>query len=247
MELQTMKKASIWRRVAAFYVDAIIISLVVSALLFSNFTTFTENPERLFSFFNAMMFASIVGICIKDIINGVSLGKWIFSIQVRDSNDPTSKPSIIRLVCRNLLTIAWPVEVIALLVSKNKRKIGDAWTKTDVYSVTDRIKILRIIITAVLMIVLFITFTLFTTMNVIKNDTSYEQAINSIEQNSEIQILTGGITGYGIFPIGSVSTTDGNGEAEFTVTVKGKQKNLKVYVYLEKEPKSDWKVKEISY
>ena len=64
----------------------------------------------------------------KDIINGQSIGKRIMRIRVVDLNG--KKPSLFKLVIRNITIFIWPVE--ALLVLLDKQRLGDRLAKTKV-------------------------------------------------------------------------------------------------------------------
>lgn len=44
---------------------------------------------------------------------------------------------------------------------------------------------------------------------------------------------------------GSIKTSNGYGEADFTISVDGKEKDVEVFIRLEQEPLRKWKVVEI--
>jgi hypothetical protein len=71
--------------------------------------------------------------------------------------------------------------------------------------------------------------------------------VQYIEKQNEITTTVGEIQGFGNFPIGSVSYTNGYGTSDLSIKVKGKQKTIVVSIYLEKSPGSDWVVKDIKY
>ena len=56
----------------------------------------------------------------KESINGISAGKWIMGIMVRDENKQNEIPSFGRLLLRNLFFIVWPVEFIVLAANDQK-------------------------------------------------------------------------------------------------------------------------------
>ena len=77
-----------------------------------------------------------------------------------------------------------------------------------------------------------------------KSSDAYKTAITAIESKAEIKAETGGITGYGFMPSGSIQTTNGSGHAELTITVKGAKKDVDVYVALTKQNDS-WQMQEM--
>lgn len=81
----------------------------------------------------------------------------------------------------------------------------------------------------------------------IKNNDAYRAAIAEIEQTQAIIDKTGGITGYGALPAGHIQTKNGEGKATFTISVKGKEKNISVKAHLSKSPDSDWSVHKLKY
>ena len=81
---------------------------------------------------------------------------------------------------------------------------------------------------------------------IMKNSGAYKTAIYSIEQNQEIIDETGGITGYGRMPKGSINISNGHGEAQLEIKVLGNEKDVKVEVSLVKEPNSEWGIIEMN-
>jgi len=119
-------KAGFEKRFGAFFMDQVIISMLLAIIFLpleivrGHTTTY---PLTMLTFFIAH--------CLKDIMNGASIGKRLLKLEVRCTDNPNFTPSWDKLIIRNLLTIIWPLEFIVLLVSK--RKIGDRLAKTDVY------------------------------------------------------------------------------------------------------------------
>ena len=69
---------------------------------------------------------------LKDAIKGISIGKWIMGIMVRDAVNVDNIPSIGRLFLRNLLVIIWPIEFFILATNDEKKRLGDKIAKTTV-------------------------------------------------------------------------------------------------------------------
>ena len=86
-----------------------------------------------------------------------------------------------------------------------------------------------------------IVFTLFL-MTMMKRTDAYKVATQNIELNEDIIQETGGITGYGMIVTGNVQYSNSEGQAQFNIKVLGKQKNINVRTYLEKESDGEWQL-----
>lgn len=151
----------IFNRLIAFIIDLLIISMLISLLLFA---TQTVNSQFLTQFLSALMLTLLL--C-KDCINGQSVGKRIMKIQVVD--ETTNKNiSVVGCIVRNFFVFFWIVEFFVLLISKNKR-IGDYVTKTKIVKNdnTENIRIdkstviIVLICFCVIFLLLFFVFNLF--------------------------------------------------------------------------------------
>ena len=134
-----------------------------------------------------------------------------------------------------------------LLCGKNKKKLGDSIAGTDVFSVSRKIKPAVIVITAILLFALFVSSLVFGVTAIMKNDGSYRTAISHIEANDEIKNIVGNITGYGFFVQGSLSYTNGYGDADYRIRVLGNENTLYVTVSLTKVPNAEWEIIYIHY
>jgi hypothetical protein len=181
----------------------------------------------------------------KDTFKGISVGRWVMEIMVRDKKSPTEIPSFERLFLRNLLIVIWPIEFIVLAASQQKRRLGDEIAKTIVVKNPNKPKKLPRIFTLISVGLVFFTFIFFFIGTAIKNSDVYKVAIHEIENNQEILKETGGIKGYGMVPTGNVTVSDGNGQAQFEIKVIGNDKDLNIRVYLTKEPNGKWKLIEM--
>lgn len=81
----------------------------------------------------------------------------------------------------------------------------------------------------------------------IKNNDAYRAAIAEIEQTQAIVDKTGGITGFGALPSGNIETSNGEGKATFTISVKGEVKDMSVKIHLSKRQGTDWTVHKLKY
>ena len=249
---EKLQKASFEKRLGAFVIDHIIFSviLVVGFLIFS-WNAIQNEPEKLLFLFSVFLLAAFLLYCLKDIFRGVSLGKWAVGLAVRDKNDNGSVPKPQKLFIRNILTFFWPIELLVLLCSKEKRKLGDNFAGTDVYS-TSKAKPAAIItisiMTGIIGLAFFAGSLLFGVTAIMKNDDSYKTAIAYIENDEEILNIAGDINGYGFFVMGSVYHTgmgdEKYGDADLTIKVIGSKKTLYVNVVLEKERGKPWTIKE---
>src|SRR5258706_1778768 len=126
--VQDLALSSRKRRIAAFLIDHFVLTFLMVSLIFlilgPDFMD-KDSPARLMT---AMLMVMVPGFLIyfaKDSIRGISAGKWIMGIMVRDAGNPHEVPSWGRLLIRNLFLVLWPVEFIVLAVSSDKTRLGD--------------------------------------------------------------------------------------------------------------------------
>ncbi|WMJ72043.1 cytochrome c oxidase assembly factor Coa1 family protein [Cytophagaceae bacterium ABcell3] len=240
--------ASRKRRFLALLIDHFTITFFIVAASFM----FTEqgqfDNDNINKTYGTLTFIFSIGLLFyfaKDSLKGISFGKWVLGIMVRRENDPLLAPSTIKLFVRNLMIVLWPVELLVLAFSKEKKRIGDKLAGTIVLNNPDKSqKLPRIIAVAGVGSVFFI-FTLFFTAHTMKGSDAYKLAVQEIESNEDIIQVVGSIEGYGMLPAGNISITNGLGEAELQIKVIGSKKVLNIQVVLEKEPNEDWKLLDI--
>jgi len=229
------------RRIAAFIIDHITMSFLLVMLVFAflgpNFMNHLD--------IGRMLIGMLIGFFIyfsKDSIKGISFGKWIMGIMVRDENNFSETPSFGRLFLRNLFVVIWPVEFIVLASSSKKKRIGDNVAHTVVVKKPGKLWVLPRIFGLVGVGIILVLFLFMFVVSAMKSSDAYKTAIHEIENNTQTQAETGGIVGYGFMPAGSISVSNGQGEAQLEITVIGKDKTVEVNVTLEKEPDKEWKV-----
>ena len=231
------------KRIAAFLIDHIVMSFLMIVFFFlalgPDFTEDDNQQQYILTVFGAIL-AWVVLYFAKDSIKGISVGKWVLGIMVRDANKPDHVPSFGRLLLRNVFVILWPVEFIVLALSKEKKRLGDMIAKTVVVGNPDKPGKLPRIATVAAFACIFIATMLFVSISAIKNSGAYKVAITEIEKNPEILKETGGIRGYGTMTGGKVNIENGAGEARLQIKVLGDEKDLNVDVYLTKEPEGEW-------
>ncbi|EPR69780.1 hypothetical protein ADIWIN_4055 [Winogradskyella psychrotolerans RS-3] len=237
------------RRIAAFMIDHFAMSfLIVSITFLALGSDFLNEPD--FSTITATMLVVLLpGFVVyfgKDAIKGISIGKWIMGIMIRDEANPENVPSFGKLLFRNLFLIIWPVEFIVLAVSTDKKRLGDKVAKTIVVQNPNKPSKTPRIIALIGIGIVFITFMVLFIGSAMKNSDAYKVAVENIEQNQKILDETGGITGYGMMPTGSININNGYGEAQLEIKVLGKDNDVSVGAYLTKQPKGEWKLIKMS-
>lgn len=237
------------RRIAAFLIDHFIMTFLIVAIVFLSLgTSYMDEPD----FFNTairMLPAMVFGMFLyfsKDSIKGISVGKWIMGIMIRDENNPTQIPSFGRLFSRNLSFVIFPIECIVLAISEEKKRLGDKTAKTIVVKNPNKPAKLPGILTLAGVGIAFFIFIFLFVGSAMKNSDAYKLAIEEIEKNEEILLETGGIKGYGTMPTGSIHTSNGSGEAQLEIKVLGNERDLNIGVYLIKEPNGEWELIELN-
>lgn len=240
---ETLLKSSRKRRIVAYFIDYVVISFLIISMIFSFLgTDFVEKSDTP-KFVQTILFAMHFGFFFyfsKDSIKGISPGKWVMGIMVRDQNDFNVKPSFARLFLRNITLVIWPIEFIVLATSDKKLRLGDNLSKTVVLENPNKPSKTPRIIALIIIGIGFFIFMLFFAANALKNSGAYKKAVENIEQSDDIKNKTGGIIGYGMIPTGNIQTSNGYGQANLNITVKGKKKDVEVEAYLEKQPDREW-------
>jgi len=235
------------RRIAAFLIDHFVMTfLMVSIVFIALGPNFMDN-DNMANMQSIMLWVMIPGFLLyfaKDSIQGISVGKWIMGIMIRNDAD-NETPTFIKLFIRNLLIVIWPIEFIVLAASSDKKRLGDKIAKTKVLKNPNKPKRLPRILTLILIGACFFLFTYFTAGTAMKNSDAYKVAIENIESNENVIESTGGIIGYGNMPKGNINITNGYGVAQLQIKVKGNTEDVTVFIHLEKEPEGEWIIKEI--
>lgn len=236
------------RRIAAFLIDHFVITFLIVAVVFlvigPNFMD-ENNTGKMMTIMFIVMVPGFFLYFAKDAVKGISVGKWIMGIMVRDSRKPDETPSFGRLSARNLFIVIWPVEFIVLALSQEKKRLGDKTVNTLVVMNPQKHSKLPRLAAAAGIGIVFIAFTALFAGSAVKSSEAYKVAIAEIEQHQEILTETGGIKGYGMLPTGNVSISNGYGQAQFQIKVIGNEKELNVSAYLEKEPHGEWTLIEL--
>lgn len=237
------------RRIAAFLIDHFTFTFLIVGIVFLSLGTNFMDETNFSNLISKMLPAMLIGFLIyfaKDSIKGISPGKWVMGIMVRNENNPNVVPSIGKLFVRNLFLIIWPIEFIILASSQEKKRLGDKTAKAIVVKNPNKpTKLPRILVLAGIGITFFAFIFLFAG-SAMKNSDAYKVAISEIEKNEEIISEISGIKDYGMMPTGSVNISNGYGEAQLSIKVIGNEKDLNVWAYLTKEPNGEWKLIELN-
>ena len=233
-------------RICAFMIDHIIITFIV-VIPFVLFSNIDGDTVRVIVAFPILMLICFFIYCLKDIAKGRSPGKYILGLAVRNRSDTSQVPSVGKLFLRNIFTLMWPIDILILLSSESRLKLGDSIAETDVYRITNKPKVLIIVIAAVLTFTIFISLVVFGSFAVLRSHPSYQAAIHYIETNPRIIELVGDIEGFGSFPSGIISSSGGYGQAEFVIRIIGSENTVYARLVLLREPLRDREVVAFSY
>lgn len=235
------------RRIAAFLIDHFVMTfLMVSMVFIALGPDFIEheNTEKVRSTMFWVMLPGLLLYLSKDSIKGISIGKWIMGIMVRNESN-SEIPNFAKLFIRNLLIVIWPIEFIVLAISSKKKRLGDLIAKTKVLRNAQKSKKLLRVLALISIGLCFFFFTYYFAVSAMKKSEAYKVAIEHIELNEQIISSTGGILGYGSLPKGNISVTNGYGQAQLQINVLGNENDIEVHVYLEKAPDGEWIMKEL--
>lgn len=240
--------AGIGMRIAAFIIDHIIIVAVLAcpSIIFT-FSHIQSDPAEAWTMFPVLMLMAFLIYCLKDIINGASLGKRALGLTVRSNLDTSEVPSVPKLFLRNILTFVWPIEFLVLVSGAKKTKLGDQIAGTNVYRLSKKLQIAIIVVSAILAIAIFVTSLFFGISSIIKNDDSYKMAVSYIEESPEVTNIVGNIEGYGYVPNGSLNYSGGYGQALYSIKVIGSKNTAYVHIEMDKKLNKDWEIVYFDY
>ena len=213
-------------------------------LVIGDFSSENFNNSR-FILFPIVIITGMVAYIGKDAIDGRSLGKRVLGIMVRDSSDHSKVPSIGRLFQRNLTLALWPFEYFELSNLPETQRRGDRIAQTMVFQNPVRPKTINYVLIGIgLFVSIIIGIFLLVSMMFLKSE-PYKMSIKEIENNEEIKSELGTITGYGFMPTGSINVTNGVGEANLCINVKGSIKDKTICTELSKSRNGNWVLNKI--
>jgi hypothetical protein len=77
---------------------------------------------------------------------------------------------------------------------------------------------------------------------VLPNSDAYHAATEFVKNNDSLRLETGMVRGIGLVPAGEITVQGESGEATIGLIVKGERKYEDLYLFLEKQPGSGWRV-----
>jgi len=157
MEKRVLSSKTI--RVFAGLIDYVFIFSFAGFCLFFVLNTTLELISSEIGLKILMLFPFIfIVYCFKDCLYGISPGKYVVGIAVRDKDDYLKTPNVFHLFLRNILLIIWPLEILMLILSKKKQRLGDIIAKTIVvrnHDVRLRYVLLRLFVIVIIIIIIF--------------------------------------------------------------------------------------------
>jgi uncharacterized RDD family membrane protein YckC len=204
----------------------------------------------------------------KDIFGGQTVGKRFLGIAIRDASDLRNGVNVSKLILRNITFFIIPIDFFFMLLNKDNQRLGDRIAGTTVVKLTkdenhnedvvienykafslkkekslkSKIKIIIIIF---IVFILFICSIITIVIATMKNSGAYKEATYQIKNNPAIIKQVGEVKGFGFMPTGSISTVNGVGEAELNIDVKGKIRDINVYVKLHKNSHEKWIIEDL--
>jgi uncharacterized RDD family membrane protein YckC len=187
-------KSSRKRRIVAFLIDHCVMSFLMVSMIFvalgPNFMD-ENNPIKITITILLVMTFGFFLYFAKDSIKGISLGRWVMGIMVREETNQNSTPSFGKMIIRNLYLIIWPVEFIVFATNEEKKRLGDKASKTVVLRNPNKPKRIQRILVLVCIGIGFVGFVYLFAGSAMKNSDAYKVAIQNLEINSDIITETG--------------------------------------------------------
>lgn len=131
--MENIRPASIDERVIAFMIDHFIVLGIYSTLLMSLIVG--NLPISDFNKLLIILGFSAFYAVFKDLPGGRSVGKHRVNLGIRCHFDMERKPHKFKLVIRNLFMIILPIDILAILLSKERRSLGDIATGLQVVKI----------------------------------------------------------------------------------------------------------------
>ncbi len=238
-------KADFEQRIFAYFIDFICICVVMTPVIASIFFKDFGLEKGMNFFIKPIIIISsfLLLQTFKDVIAGISPGKWIMGLSVRNNDNLNVKPPIWKLIVRNIPLIIYPVDMFYILTGKEQVRLGDKIAKTVVVKKEgEKVKVIPIIVIAVIFVSVlsfFVDFPMFS----LKNNIAHKKAVEQLTQNRELIEYTGGIKEIKEAKSGSVNPKEKF--AMFRMDIKGVKKDVKIQVFMEAESDSLWYITRI--
>ncbi len=196
--------------------------------------------------FIIILLVTLLAFLLKDIIRGISPGAFILGIMVRKHDDIKKTPFFIGLLIRNILLMLGPIEFMAILISSERRRIGDLVASSAVYKNPFRANFVIRLMFPILFFGLFYSTLVGYIQVSFLNSNAYQTALKHIESNPKVLKQTGTIIRFGKSVSGRMTNETGSEYAEFNITVVGKHKTINVIAELVVKESEKWKVEKLT-
>lgn len=237
-----LHRASLLRRLGAYLFDQMLVSFAGLAMaLWLGNGELPEPGER-----SGMISISVSYLLFffRDAVRGISPGRFLAGIMVRDNDNPLLVPSFPKRFLRNVMLALWPVELISMFTNIEFRRLGDRAANSVVLLNPRRARVLGL-----LPLLLGLgTFAGYAVADIVmlKSSEPYQQSIEYISSSAEARVRTGGVEGFGIKPAGHFYYEDKIDRADLLIVVKGREHDITASVHLEK-PYSRWIVRSCEF
>lgn len=118
------------KRMVAFIIDVIFFAVIMiaAALIATSVSGITIFEKAIAIIGAIIMQISMLGVFLKDVFFGMSIGKKITGIRVISCDG--GNISILQAIFRNITFLIWPIEILLLL--DGRERLGDRLSKTKV-------------------------------------------------------------------------------------------------------------------
>ncbi|EGO64990.1 RDD family protein [Acetonema longum] len=168
LHIRTLQSASMIRRFAAFCIDHMLIGLSMIFVILWEMDFENGDMNDLMRITTISMLFGILLITIKDCVNGVSPGRWLLRLAVRNIGNHNEIPAIGKLMLRNVFTVIWPLDLLTLIFYG--RRIGDIAAETDIVLCPDRRSLAKRMAVTAIPVIVMIGFISLVTINVLEAD-----------------------------------------------------------------------------
>lgn len=186
-------------------------------------------------------------IAFKDIVGGVSPGRWCTGIAVALSSDPGSAPPWPRLVLRNLFLVLLPLEAVMVFFDPYYRRMGDRVTGTVVVAprrvapYTRRLLGLTILFMATTLIIFGLEY-----WNV-RRSAAYRTALEAAAAHPKVIAAVGEAPSFGDSPGLTLLEDEQGPQAAVTLKAEGKGGAFQVKIVMRRNRGAgQWRVVKVT-
>ena len=197
------KIAEPWKRILAFLVDIFFFLCLFRFALYPLFIV--KNWDIEFSLPHNIIFPIfflVLSFLFKDSLQGLSIGKFFFSLSIRKVQKKIPKTSFFILFIRNLFLFLLPLELFSLLFNTYARRWGDKWAGVFVLYFPQEIKnypirwLSKRVVFFILLVCFIVSGHFLTAPLQVKKSYAYQITTQNLENSQEIIKDFGKIIGY---------------------------------------------------